>query len=160
VSSIAVFTRLPSTSLHGLREAAVPRKRFLFGESDRFPGFLARYGQKIASYSFHGIFLATLLSLLEEKGGIDLMTSEHDELARSLTNTRGSSIFILTSSHRRFAEYLRKDVYSADELRLYFEEFNGHVEPAAGDALLEGIEALRTSIEATDDDHVVMLAIG
>ena len=82
-----------------VQAAASPRKRILRGTSDEFWDVLGRETITRIEYAWSGYVLATLLPYLDEQG-IDLLHSDHDEVASTLSQTREGSVFVLTSDHR------------------------------------------------------------
>ena len=88
MSAIASFTKLPKTSLDGLRQATA------HGGFDRF---LQQHGKSVADYEWSGYILATLLPYLDEQQ-IQLMKSEHDEVAAFLSQTLQATCFIFTNT--------------------------------------------------------------
>ena len=88
MSAIASFTKLPKTSLNGLRQATA---------QGNFDSFLQQHGKPVAGYEWSGFILATLLPYLEEQQ-IQLMKSEHDELATFLCQTLQATCFIFTDA--------------------------------------------------------------
>ena len=160
MSAIASFTRIAQVDLEGLRDAAVPRKNWRGRATDEYPAYLAAHGTEVATYAWSGYVLATLLPFLQEQG-IDLMESEYDDLATHISSERRISCFILTEPHRAaYLEKLAPDGFTVDALRDYYNEFNECSDPEAGLPMLEGIAALRQSLESLDDQSVVVVAIG
>ncbi len=160
MSAIAFFHRFSETDLPRLRRAAVPARRFLREPRDEFSDVVRDRGETVLSFDGSGFIFVTLLPVLEEKYGIDLMKSSHDELARFLSEKRASTFFVLTPAHRD--QYLRSlDAEAFDEaaLREYWNEFNAAHEPMAGKAMLPGIEALHTALAAVREGSVVLLHI-
>ena len=158
MSAIASFIQLPSNALVGLRAAAVPKKTFFGSVRDKYDEYLRQNGRPVAEYPWSGYVLATLLPYLKGRG-IGLMDSEHDELATFLTNARGATHFIFT--HDQKLAYLDKlsEPFSEDELRDYYNDFNGAAEAEAGKPMLDGITAFRDSLAAIDKDSVVLFSI-
>ena len=95
MSAIATTTEVPISALAALRDAAVPRKHLIGGPEDRFPLALARHGRALELFEHSGDLLATVLAYLDEKHGIDLMHSRHEEVASAITKARGSRFVIL-----------------------------------------------------------------
>jgi hypothetical protein len=147
MSAIAEFIRLPANALEKLRE-------------DYFDT-VDTYGESVAEYDWSGYVIATLLPYLDEKG-ISLTKSPFKNLAHDLYNAQGISLEILTPAHKEaFLEMLSPEAYSKDDLRDYFNEFNAAQEPdEVGQAMLDGIAAIRTSLDALDADSVILLHIG
>ena len=159
MSSIATFTRLPKTSLTGLRNAATPKKGFFGGSKDVFHAYLEKHGKEVAQYDWSGYILATLLPFLDEHD-IQLMNSEEDELSTFLCQARQASCFILTRSHKRYLDRLTPDTFSEEVLRKYYNEFNETSEDEIGKAMLDGVASFRQSLESIDDDSVVLFMVG
>jgi hypothetical protein len=111
-------------------------------------------------YSWSGEVLATLLPYLDGQG-IDLMHSDHDQVASTLSQTLESSVFILTSDHReRYLARLDPRAFDGSVLRRYYEEFT---ETAAEDvdyAMLDGIAFLRDTLAPLESAIVAVLIIG
>jgi hypothetical protein len=160
MSAIASFIRIPKTAIEGLRLAATPPKR-LFGRArDTYWDYLRQNGQEVAKYMWSGWVFGPLLVYLQEREQIDLEHSAYDELATFLTKARGVSHCILTSEHRK--TYLAKleMPFSEEALRDYYNEFSGTHEAEVGKPMLDGIEALRQSLNAVDDKSVVVFITG
>jgi hypothetical protein len=160
MSAIASFTKLPKTALDGLRDAAVPKKRFFGAARDTYPDYLRKHGQSTADYQWSGYVLATLLPYLEEQHQIALMHSDYDELGNFLTQSRRATHFVFTNAHKR--AYLAKlDAdFSEQALGDFYNEFNDAQEPEAGKPMLDGIRALRQSLSELDEDSVIVFSIG
>ena len=145
MSSIVTFTRLPTSALGQLRTD--------------FDAAMERHGQVAAEYNWGGDVLATLLPFLDEHG-VALMDSPHNELTRHLSESRETSIFVFTHAQKEmYLERLAPLRFSADALRDYFNEFNGTHEPDVGQAMIDGIAAIRQSLSALDADSVILLSI-
>ena len=159
MSAIASFIKLPKTVLDGLREVAVPKKRFFGAPRDSYPDYLQQHGRQVADYQWSGFVLATLLSYLEEQHQITLMDSEHDELGKFLTDSRKATHFIFTDAHKRAFLAKLDGRFSEQGLRDYFREFNETDEPEAGKWMLDGIRAFRQSLGAVDEGSVILFSI-
>lgn len=160
MSSTASFICFPRSALQGLREAAVPKKRLFRGPQDNFHEFLKKNGTEVVDFRGSGFMFATLLPFLDARRGINLMVSEHDDLAGFLSKSRESTIFFLTETHRRDFESKLAEEVPEDSLCAYFNEFNACHEPLAGVRMKEGIIAFRKSLSQIGSDKVVMLQIG
>jgi hypothetical protein len=160
VSAVAEFKKLPQSALQGLKNAAQPTKKFFGGTRDDYEKYLAENGLDVAEYNWSGFVLSTLLPYLQERHGIDLMRSEHDDIAMFLTNARGATHFIFTQSHRsEFLSRLNFDSFSVSEMRDYFNEFNGTKEEEIGSAMRDGVRALQTSLEQVDSQSIILFRI-
>lgn len=160
MSAIASFFKLPKTALDGLREVAVPKKRFFGAPRDNYPDYMQQHGQEVADYQWSGFVLATLLPYLEEQHQITLMDSEHDELAKFLTESRRATHFIFTDGHKRAFLAKLDGQFSEQAMRDYFREFNETEEPDAGKWMLDGIRAFRQSLSTLDESSVIVFCIG
>jgi hypothetical protein len=160
MSAIASFIKLPKTSLDGLREAAVPKKRLFGGQRDTYPDYLRQHGQQVADYKWSGYVLATLLVFLQKRHQIDLMKSEFDELSTFLSKSRGATCLIFTDAHKRACLPKLGGEFSEQALRDYYNDFNGSAEPDAGKPMLDGVRAFRQSVSTLDEGSVVVFTIG
>lgn len=150
MAAIASFTKLPKTSLDGLRQATAQ------GGFDRY---LKQHGRSVADYDWSGCILATLLPYLD-KQQIHLMKSEHDELATFLCRTLHATCFILTDAHRQaYVAKLVPESFSAQALGDYYNQFNATHEREAGHPMLDGVRAFRQSLSAVDADSVIVFCI-
>jgi hypothetical protein len=161
MSSIASFIRLPESALGALRDAAIPTKGRFGVVKDRYHDYLLEHGRAVVQYNWPGYVLATLLPDREEKHGIDLAKSPHDELATFLTQARGATHYVLTEAHRAaFCDRLDPQGFSEAELREYFNEFNGTNESEVARAMLDGIAALHQCLRQIHSSSLVLLIIG
>jgi hypothetical protein len=132
----------------------------LRGTSDEFRDVLGRETITRIEYSWSGDVLATLLPYLDEQG-IDLMHSDHDEVAATISQTRAASVFVLTSGHReRYLARLDPIEFDGAVLRGYYEE--SHETAAAGVeyAMLDGIAFFRDTLALLRSAIVALLIIG
>lgn len=160
MSQIASFVLLEASKLGILRTAATPKRRFFGGNRDEYNSFLQKEGREVAEFRGPGIVMATLLCYLQERRQIDLMKSEHNDLAMFLCKERQASIFFLTHEHKRvYLDSLQTRV-SEEELTNYFNTFNEANETKIGIALSNGFTAIRESLQTVDDKSVVLLSIG
>src|SRR5262249_8126869 len=104
--AIATTTAIPIAALEAVRAAASPKKSLLGDKRDEFPVALARRGRGVEVFEHSGDLLGTVFLYLEEKRGIDLIHSRHDELASAITKARGSTFFILGEEHLALADEL------------------------------------------------------
>jgi hypothetical protein len=152
MSSVAAFNLLPKTALDELGHAA---------SQGGYHEFISQRAREVVDYPWSGYALATLLPYLEEDHQIDLMQSEHDQLAAQLSDRLGVPLFIFTHAHKQaYLNKLAPELFSEEKLRQYYTEFNAADEPDIGAAMLEGIRALRQSLSALDEGSVVVCIIG
>jgi gluconate kinase len=145
-SAIGQSFVISEAALQIVQAAASPPKRTLRGTSDEFWDVLAGETVTRIEYSWSGSVLATLLPYLDEQG-IDLMHSDHDQVASSISQTRAGSVLVLTSDHReRYLARLDPIAFDGAVLRRYYEEFNGTAAADVGYAMLDGIAFFRDTL--------------
>ena len=144
-----------------IHAAASPRERFLGGTTaDEFWDLLGRETITRIEYSWSGSVLATLLPYLGEQS-IDLMHSDHDEVATTISQTRGGSVFVLTSDHReRYLARLDPSTFDGTALRRYYEEFTDTAAEDVDYAMLDGIAFFRDTLAPLDSASVAVFIIG
>ena len=151
---------IPESALPIVQAAASPRKRILRGTSDEFRGVLGRETITRIEYGWSGYVLATLLPYLDEQG-IDLMHSDHDEVASTISQTREGSVFVLTSDHReRYLARLDPIEFDGAVLRRYYEEFNETAAEGVDYAMLDGIAFFRDTLAPLESAIVAVFIIG
>jgi GTPase SAR1 family protein len=158
-SAIGQSFVISESALPIVRAAAGPAQRIDQGADDVW-AVLGREAVTRIEYSWSGHALATLLRYLEEQG-IDLMHSDHDQIASTISQTREGSVFVLTTDHReRYLARLDPSAFDGAALRRFYEEFN---EPAADGvdyAMLDGIAFLRDTLEPLQPTLVAVFGIG
>ena len=160
MSTIATATVLSLGSLEALRDAAKPTKGLFGGSRDRFHDYLKRHGVELPAFEGQGYVLVTLLCFLEERG-IDLMNSEHADLAKALASTRGTTFFILSDTIKTsHLKSLDASSFTPNELRSYYEAFNETEASGVESVMLEGIRFLIKALGSAAADKVVILEIG
>jgi hypothetical protein len=158
--AIATTTAIPIVALEAVRAAAPPKKSLLGVRKDSFPMALARHGRALEVFEHSGQLLGTVLAYLDEKRGIDLRHSRHDEVASAITRARGSPFFLLGEEHLPLAGKLTDVGAGVEELTAFFNAFNRTSEgPEVGEAMREGIEFLRRTLEEVGPETVVLVAI-
>jgi hypothetical protein len=161
MSAIASFKKVNKSALEGLKKAAVPKRTLFGGTSDEYEKYLAANTKDVTNYTWSGFVLATLLPYLDEQHGIDLMHSEHDELAEFLTDARQATHFIFTDTHRaKFLDRLKPEDYPVPEMLDYFNQFNETNERDIGLAMRDGIRAIQECLQELDSHSVVLFSVG
>jgi hypothetical protein len=161
MSAIASFIRIPKAAIEGLRLAASPPKKRLFGSArDTYWDYLRQNGEEVAHYPWSGWAFNPLLVYLHEREQIDLEHSAYDELAAFLTQARGVSHCILTNEHKKAYLARLEAPFSEETLRDFCNEFDGTHEGEAGQPMLDGIRCLRVCLNALDDESVIVFIIG
>jgi hypothetical protein len=141
-------------------QAAATRKRIPRGTSDEFCDALDRETITRIEYSWSGYVLATLLPYLDEQG-IDLLHSDYDEVASTLSQAREASVFVLTSDHReRYLTRLDPSAFDGAVLRRYYEKFNETAAEGVGYAMLDGIAFFRDTLAPLESAIVAVFIIG
>lgn len=143
-----------------VQAAASPRKRIVRGTSDQFWDVLGRETITRIEYGWSGYVLATLLPYLDEQG-IDLMHSDHDEVASTLSQTGEGSVFVLTSDLReRYLTRLDPSQFDGAVLRRYYEESNETAAEGVDYAMLDGIAFFRDTLTPLESAIVALFIIG
>ena len=151
---------ISESALPIVQATASPRKRILRATSEEFWDVLSRETITRIEYAWSGYVLATLLRYLDEQG-IDLMHSDHDEVASTISQTREGSVFVLTSDHReRYLARLDPIAFDGAVLRRYYEEFNETSADGVDYAMLDGIAFLRDTLAPLEAAIVALLIIG
>jgi hypothetical protein len=151
---------ISESALPIVHTAASPQKRIVRGTSDEFWDVLRSQTITRIEYGWSGNVLVTLLAYLDEQG-IDLMHSDHDQLASTISQTRESSVFVLTSDHReRFVARLDPSRFDGAVLRGYYEEFNEMTAEGVDYAMLDGIAFLRDTLAPLQSTLVAIFIIG
>jgi gluconate kinase len=151
---------ISESALPIVQAAARPRERIVRGPSDEFWDVLGRETITRIEYSWSGDVLATLLPYLDEQG-IDLVHSDHAEVASAISQTRVGSVFVLTSDHReRYLSRLDPSAFDGAVLRRYYEEFNETPAEGVDYAMLDGIAFFRDTLAPLDSAIVAVLIIG
>ena len=127
---------------------------------DEFWDVLGREAITRIEYSWSGDVLATLLQYLDGQG-IDLVHSDHDAVASTLSQTQESSVFVLRSDHReRYLARLDPSDFDGAALRRYYEELNETTAEGVDGAMLDGIAFLRDTLAPLESALVAVLVIG
>jgi gluconate kinase len=151
---------ISESALSIVQAAASPRKRVLRGTSDEVWDVLGRETLARIEYGWSGYVLATLLPYLDEQG-IDLMHSDHDEVASTLSKTRAGSVLVLTSDHReRYLARLDPSEFDGAVLRRYYEESNETAAEGVEYAMLDGIAFFRDTLAPLESTIVAVFIIG
>jgi GTPase SAR1 family protein len=159
-SAIGQSFVISESALPLLQAAAGPRKRIAHGASDAFWDVLGSETITRIEYAWSSHVLATLLPYLDEQG-IDLLHSDHDEVASTLSQTREGSVFVLTSDHReRHLARLDPSAFDGAVLRRYYEEFNEMTADGVDYAMLDGIAFFRDTLAPLQSAAVAVLIIG
>jgi gluconate kinase len=159
-SAIGQSFVISESALPIVQAGASPRKRIVRGTSDEFCDVLGRETITRIEYAWSGDVLATLLPYLDERG-IDLMHSDHHEVASAISQTREGSVFILTSGHRqRYLVRLDPSAFDGIVLRRYYEEFNETAAEGVDYAMLDGIAFFRDTLAPLESAIVAVLIIG
>ena len=159
-SAIGQSFVISEPALSIVRAAARQRKRILRGTANEFREVLGRETITRIEYGWSGDVLATLLPYLDEQG-IDLMHSDHDEVASTLSQARAGSVLVLTSDHReRYLSRLDPSEFDGAVLRRYYEEYNETAAEGIDYAMLDGIAFFRDTLAPLESALVALLIIG
>ena len=151
---------ISESALPIVQAAATPRKRIVSGTSDEFWDVLGRETITRIEYAWSVDVLATLAPYLDEQG-IELMHSDHDEAASTLSQAREGSVFVLTSDHReRYLARLDPSRFDGAVLRRYYEELNETAAEGVDYAMLDGIAFFRDTLAPLNSAIVAVFIIG
>jgi hypothetical protein len=159
-STLTPWSRRGSASAQSfvISEPAVPIVEV--AATDEFWDFLGRETISRFEYAWSGDVLAALLPYLDEQG-IDLLHSDHDEAAATISQARGGSVSVFTSDHReRYLTRLDPSAFDGAVLRRYYEEFNKTAAEGVEYAMLDGIAYLRDTLAPLESAIVAVLIIG
>ena len=149
---------ISESALAIVQGAASPRKRIDRG-ADEFWDVLGRETITRIEYSWSGHVLATLLPYLDEQG-IDLLHSDHNEVASTVSEAREGSVFVLTSDHReRYLARLDPSAFDGAVLRRYYEEFNETAAEGVDYAMLDAIAFFRDTLAPLQSPSVAVLIV-
>jgi hypothetical protein len=128
--------------------------------ADEFWKTLGRETITRIEYSWSGYVLATLLRYLDEQG-VDLTHSDHDQVASTISQTRGGSVFVLTSDQReRYLARLDPSAFDGAVLRRYYEKLNKIAADGVDYAMLDGVAFFRDTLAPLDSGIVAVFSIG
>jgi hypothetical protein len=158
-SAIGQSFVISKSALPIVQASASPPKRSARGTSDEFWDVLGRQTITRIEYSWSGYVLTTLLPYLDEQC-IDLMHSDHDEAASTISQSREGSVFVLTSDHReRYLARLDPSAFDGAMLRRYYDEFNETAAEGVDYAMLDGIAFFRDTLAPLQPAIVGVLII-
>jgi hypothetical protein len=162
MSAIALFIQVPVSAIAGLREAAVPRRKWYGAPKDTYWEYLREHGHRTAEFGWSGYVYNALLPYLEEKHPIILEKSEYNELAEFLAKARRVSHAILTPAMK--AAYLSRldpNLFPEQEMLDYHNEFTGRPEGEEYvKAMKDGIIAIQQSLSHLKDGFITLFIIG
>lgn len=163
MSAIACFYLLDTSNLPELRlNAEVIVKKGLFRKkvTDNYWDFLANNATALKSLDGSGYVYANLLIYLKEEKGIDLLTSQYNELEEELLGKRESSHLFFTNEQKNsYVDKLAIQQFSREEIRKFNEEFSGEADVETAALTLEAIKLLQENLAAINDDSQVLLLI-
>jgi len=159
-SAIGQSFVISESALPIVQAAAGRWKRIDRGAADGFWDALGRATTTHFEFAWSGDVLATLLPYLDEQG-IDLVHSDHDEVASTISQTREGSVFILTSDHReRYLARLDPSAFDGAVLRRSYEELKETTAEGVDYAMLDGIAFLRDTLAPLESAIVAVFIIG
>jgi hypothetical protein len=159
MSHSGMIYRVPTNSIDGLREAAVPRKS-LFRKRDGYWDYLEKNAQRLALFDGTGEYIVILLEYLEEKHRIDVKKSESNALAETLTKLRGITHLVFTDETKpALSEKLKTLTVTEMELTEFYNQFEETDETEAGAIMLDGLKSIRDAIAGLNGSQVVLLIV-
>lgn len=165
MSAVADFRLIDTSKLIELRDHAeikIEKKLFSKKTIDNYWDYLNSNSKELKTFEYSGYIFADLLIFLVENKGIDLLKSKYDDLANSIAERRQNSTIILTFDQRQaYLDKLTAEKFSTAELIAFNKDFSENDDPELAKAELEGIKALRESLDQlTSDNQVVLLSVG
>jgi hypothetical protein len=162
VSAIATFTKLPIALLDGLLEATATMRPLADYPEHLVTGYcdyLEGYGREVVDFQWSGYIIVTLLQYLDDRHGISFRAPEHEAFVRKLADLHdGRRPWVLTLADRTAHLATLDGPFSMVELRDYWREFNASDEDL-GQAMLDGIRAIRDALVSLDERSVVLLDV-
>lgn len=154
MSAIAEFKLISVAKLPNLVKAADP--------GNDFHNIVLHDTKKLITFDWSGYIFADLLIFLQEKKNINLLEGEYDAIANQIAEKGQPSVFILTYEHKlKYASSLILENFSANELIEFNKDFSESDDPELAKAQLDGIAALKQSLDSiTSSDFAVLLFIG
>jgi hypothetical protein len=129
-------------------------------QTSDFDDVLRRESIGVIAFAWSGVVVTTLLAYLDGQA-VNLLHSNHDEIASNLSNLAQASVFVLTSDHReRYLAELDPVRFEGPLLRRYYEELNETPAEGVEYALLDGIAFLRDALAPLESSAVAVLVIG
>jgi WD40 repeat protein len=138
----------------------IAESALLRGTPDGFWDVLGRETITHLEYAWSGDVLATLLPYLDEQG-IDLVHSDHDEVASTISQTQEGSVHVLTADHReRYLARLDPSAFDGAVLRRFYEDVNETAAEGVDYAMLDGIAFFRDTLTPLESATVAVFIIG
>lgn len=145
------FTLLPVDRLEAACAAA---------QSGTLPTFLKTEGKTAAQFAGDGAIFGPVFAYLDEVHGINVTSSEYDDVAARLGEATGDSHHVLTATHRAEHEAaLDPAHFDRVELQDFHDDYNGAPTPGAGTAMASALRALRESLARLDATRVTLLRL-
>ena len=165
MSAIADFRMIAVSKLKELSDKAevkVEKGFFTNKTIDGYWAYLDSNSKKLGDFNYSGYIFADLLIFLAEGKGIDLLKGAYDDIANTISEKRQRSAIIFTHHHKQsYLDMLSPDRFTIEELITFNKSFSENDDPELARMELEGIKALRNSLELlTSEDHVILLTIG
>jgi hypothetical protein len=158
MSAIAAFILLPKRALPKLQSVLSTAGRdWRAGEAAY--RYMQGHGREVGNFRASGWVLSTALMYLGEHG-VGLETA-YSEIVDGLSAAGFTYALIWDAATReRYLPMVAEETFDAAGLGQYYNAFNEVDEPGVGLAMLEGVRAIRRSLEALDENAVVILTIG
>jgi hypothetical protein len=165
MSALAEFRLISTAKLQNLVEAAevkIQKGFFTKKTIDNFHAVILHDTKKLIDFNWSGFILADLLIFLKEKRNINLFEGEYNAIADQIIERRQQSPIILTYEHTlKYASLLIPEKFSTNELIEFNKDFSENDDPQIATAQLEGIAALKQSLDSIPSSNfAVLLFIG
>jgi hypothetical protein len=163
MSSVAAFHHIEVSKLAQLKEMAqiqptIEKKLFSKKFIDPYSDFFYDNALEFADYNWSGYAITFLVEFLLDKKEVDLGNGAYHDLAKFLSDSRECLILIFSKADKdKFLPHLDRSKYTAEELMEFNAEFADIPDIEFANAQLDGIDALRYSLETLNDDNLVVI---
>jgi len=163
MSAIASFYLVDTSKFDELRQnAEIIVKKNLFSKKviDTYWDYLANNATELKGFDGSGYIYGNLLVYLEEQKNISLTNSEFDEIAKDLSDKRGSSHFLFTNKQRSdYINQLDPTKYSLTEVQQFNKDFSEEGDEETARLTLDAIQVLQQNLSKLQSDNQVLLLI-
>jgi hypothetical protein len=120
---------------------------------------LERSGEVVARTEWEAYTAVVLAEWLDARGVPLDVPKDLRPMVRKVGSEQDLPLLVVSGEHRRYADALAGLHPSAPELRTFYERFSGEAPDDAGRAMLDWLRVVRHSLDAVDEDHVVVIPV-
>ncbi|MET0387245.1 MAG: hypothetical protein ABW321_14850 [Polyangiales bacterium] len=138
----------------------MPQRRPYSGSTDDFDAVLRRESRGVLDFSHAGAVLVAVLSYLEEQN-VNLMQSEYEDVASTITAARACTCFVLSGRMRdEYSGQLAAYGQNVRALETYYEElYEEAAVPGIGAAMADGVAFLLSVLDGTSESTAAILIV-